>query len=316
MFYRVRVVYILCLLFLPSSVLYAQDKEPPPSGGEIAAISEELNHRLDTNRHFIMAARAIVGDSDHQEAKRFLKMAESTTAEAVNHYEAGLYDSAMEDLSESTQMAIHAIILVKGEAPSTRKFIIQEEFARQRREERDKTVVLINRRTIETRTFIRAAERMLEKEENRKARTLLENAKDSLGLALVDLEQGLHDEALTTVNEAYTLATGSVKEISRSRGGVISFPKPSSDSQEELFSYELKQNGTHLYFASGVVKDGKGDIGRALKDGRAMRRKAIRLMEDGKAKEAIEMLKSSTELLAEAINMAVQPNPCAPLNSD
>jgi HEPN domain-containing protein len=316
MFSKLKVLLLAFMVILPFNEVYGQERIEPSGEKSTSEFIEEVQYRLDTNRHFLQAVHTIVGESDHQEAKRFLKLAESTTAEAVNHYEAGLYDRAMEDLSESTQMAIHAIILVKGEASSTREFIIQEEYARNRREEREKKVALINRRTIETRTFIRTAERMLGEGRSKGGRDLLEDAKNSLGLALASLKQGFYDEALSNINEAYTLATGSVREISRARGRAIVFPKPSADSQEELFSYELKHNGTYLFFASGVVKSDKGDAGRALKEGRTMRRKAIQLMEDGKTKEAIEMLKSSTELITEAINMAVQPNPCSPEKYD
>ncbi|MFQ5586866.1 MAG: hypothetical protein ACE5GF_08610 [Thermodesulfobacteriota bacterium] len=316
MFSKVTVSLLVFMVLLPFKGVHGEERIGPSGTRNTAELIEEVKHRLATNRYFLKAAHTIVGESDHREAKRFLKLAESTTAEAVNHYDAGLYDRAIEDLSESTQMVIHAIILVKGGGSSMREFVIQEEYARNRREEEEKKVALINRRTLETRTFIRTAERMLGEGENRRARTLLEEAKDSLGLALANMDQGFYDEALSTINEAYTRATGSVKEISRARGRIISFPKPSSGSQEDLFSYELKHNGTYLFFASGLVKDGRGDAGMALKEGRTLRRKAIRLMEEGKTKKAVEMLKSSTELITEAINMSVQPNPCSPVGPE
>jgi len=301
MFKRVSVVFILSLLCALSSTLYAQEER---TVSDSAALGKEVEYRLDTNRYFLGAAHTIVGKSSREEAERFMKMADSARAEALAHNRTGFYGRVIDDLAESTQMAIQAIILAEGTAPPGRKFIVEGEFSNYRLEERNRKVATINRRTIESQTFIRSAERMLGEGENRKARALLEDGKERLGLSRREIKEGRYDEALAAVNEAYTLVTGSVREISRARGGIISFPRPTVTSQEELFSYELKQNGTYLYLLSGVAQDGRGDVGRALKEGRAMRREAIQLMEAGKIEEALDMLQSSTKRLAEAANTA------------
>lgn len=275
------------------------------NGQANAQTVKTLEHRMKTNKAFLKAAGQIITDGNSKEAASFLRMAERASEEGAEHYRKGEYEFALEDISESTHLAVSAIILSKNQKDATiRDSVIEEELVLREKHEIERKEALIRKSMDEVEIFIRTAERLLAQNANAGANEKLKETKALYVSAKKNLAAGLMDGALDDLNRAYRLSTAAVKEIKRSQNDIITFPKPSVTDEAALLAYELKKNNSYIYFATQVVTEGKKEPSRLLNDGKALKDEAAAALEKGENGKAIEKLKASTEIIIKAIKAA------------
>lgn len=268
-------------------------------------ILKELEYKIKTHGAFLKATAMIVSETDNAEAMSFVRMAEASAKEAMVHYGAGDYELSLEDFSESTQRAIHAITLAKNPDDKTvRGFVIQEELILVERRDRENKTAMIKKGMAEVAVFLESADRLAAEEGNAatvekiaEARSLYEAAKNASS-------EERFESALENLQEAYSLVTNIIKDIKHTRQDIITFPRPSGTDEREIFNYEIKRNDAYLFFASQVVKENDGLAASNLKAAQAARAEAEGLVKDGALKKAISRLKESTELLIKAVKIS------------
>lgn len=275
------------------------------NGQAKAQTVKTLEHRMKTNKAFLKAAGQIITTGSSKEAASFLNMAEKASEEGAEHYRKGEYEFALEDISESTHLAVSAIILSKNQKDATiRDSVIVEELVLREKHEVERKEAMIRKSMDEVEIFIRTAERLLAQNANAGADEKLKETKALYVSAKKNLAAGLIDGALDDLNKAYRLSTAAVKEIKRSQNDIITFPKPSVTDEKALLAYELKKNNSYIYFATQVVTEGMKEPARLLSDGKALKDEAAEAMEKGDNGKATELLKASTEVLIRAIKGA------------
>lgn len=269
-----------------------------------APAPKDLEFKMKTNQEFVKAAKKLV-DENATDAVVLLKIAETASAEGFRHFIIGEYEFAAEDIAESTKVAIHAIILSKNkENASIRDFILREEMLLSERRDHERKENMIKKSMAEVETFMKTAERLLSQNGNSAASLKLAESKELYAASKKKIYHGDYDSALIDMNNAYKLATGAVKEIKRSQGDPITFPKAVNTDEKEILAYELKKNNTYVYFASQVVNGDARDAGDLLKTGKTAKAEAEQAIEKGEHAKAIERLKSSTELFIQAIKVS------------
>ncbi|HAO94349.1 MAG: hypothetical protein A2X99_03025 [Deltaproteobacteria bacterium GWB2_55_19] len=263
-----------------------------------------IEQKMKTNTAFLKAAAQVI-DAGGKEAASFLKMAEMAAGEAEVHYKKGEYEFAIEDISESTHLAMSAIILSKNQQDgSIRDVVIKEELVLKEKREIEKKEAMIRKSIDEVEIFIRTAEKLLARNANDSAGEKLKETKALYDSAKKDVAAGRMDNALDGLGKAYMLATAAVKEIKRSQNDIITFPKPAVTDEAALLAYELNKNNSYVYFAAQVVTSGKKEPSRLLDDGMALKDEATGAIEKGDNGKAIELLKASTETIIRAIKAA------------
>ncbi len=290
---------IAAIAFLTVAIMPFQAygaEAPPPSGEYI----KHIEYKSATNKAFLEAAKKIVKNDN--EAESFLRMAESAAKESTVHFTSGAYGLAIEDLDESTQLAVHAIILsMNKKDASIRDYILKEDIILQGKHDLERKEKMLEKGMAEVDTFIKAAERLLGENGNKAARAKLEKARLHNEASKERLMRRDIDGALAEVKKAYDLATGTVKDIKRSQNDIITFPKPTFTDDKQMLMYELKKNTTYEFFAAKVVTQGDAESKKMFDDGTELSKKAKTSMDDGKTKEAIKHLRDSTALLIKAI---------------
>lgn len=294
------------ILALTVSLAWSPALSSAQENGEAKAQTvKTLEHRIKTNSAFLKAAGQIISEGAGKEAASFLKMAEKAAEEGMEHYRKGEYEFALEDISESTHLAVSAIILSKNHKDSTlRDSVIKEELVLREKHEIERKESMIRKSMDEVEIFIRTAERLLAQNANAGANDKLKETKALYSSAKKSLAAGLMDAALDDLNKAYRLATAAVKEIKRSQNDIITFPKPAVTDETAMLAYELKKNNSYVYFATQVVTEDMTEPSRLLSDGKTLKDEAASAMEKGEKGKAIEKLKASTELLIKAIKGA------------
>ena len=73
---------------------------------------------------------------------------------------------------------------------------------------------------------------------------------------------------------------------------------------KDILAHELKMNDAYAFFAASMIDKGGDGAGKLVSDGLAYRERAIKAIETGGEKEAIDALKASTELLIKALQSA------------
>ena len=105
-----------------------------------------LEQKMKTNSAFLKAAAHII-DAGGKDAASFLKMAEMAAVEAEGHYKKGEYEFAIEDIAESTHLAMSAIILSKNQQDgSIRDVVINETLVLKEKREIEKKETMISGR--------------------------------------------------------------------------------------------------------------------------------------------------------------------------
>lgn len=288
-------VFLLIALLLAASVAVAE--EP---GGKGNGPSKEIEYKIKSNRALLQAARKILEESDDKQGLPLLKMAEAAGTEGEAHYRVGEYDFAAEDLSQSTQMAIHAIILTKNSQDATiRDVVIREEVLLREKHDRERKEKLLRKGIKEVETFIRTADRLLARHSDEKAAGELNRTREVFERSKEKLSAGRLDESLEELNKAYKMATRTVKEIKKSQGEVLTFPKPAFTDEKEEFAFEVKKNESYFFFAAQVSKSAQSQS--LINSAEGKRSEAIRMMEAGDVKKATETMRVSTESLIRAI---------------
>lgn len=305
---RSLLAVILLAIFAPSSAL-AETQSPSPHEAvqqeEDKNLLQELEYKIKTNKAFLKAVEQIVAPSKNEEAIKYMKLARSSAEEGMVHYKSGENKLALEDLSESTQRAIHAITISKNQQDETiREFMIQEEIMIRARQDRERKETMVRKGIPEVEIFIKTAERLFKDHDDKDARAKLAEVKDLYESAKGEVEQGLYDTALEDINQAYKLATGIVKGIKRSQGDIITFPKPALNDEKEVLAYELKKNNAYIFFAAEVIKNGNKVGQKLLEEGRNLKDDAAKAIEAGDRQRAIEKLKASTDVLIKALKSA------------
>lgn len=295
------------IVLLPMSraaTLMAAD-EPPHEvflKKERKDIVKELEYKIKTHAAFLRATAMIVEETKNSIALSFVRMAEASAREAMVHYNSGDYEFSLEDFSESTQRAIHAITIAKNpHDKSVREFAIQEELIQSERKDKERKVYLIDKGMNEVSTFIKTADRLVAENMNESAAKKLEEVRALYESSKKALSEDRLDNSLDDIQGAYKLVTNTVKEIKSSQQDIITFPKPSGTQGRDLLNYELKRNDAYFYFASQVVRQTDKKASDMLKAGKEAKADAEGMVKDGETKKAITRLKESTELFIKAV---------------
>ena len=294
------------LLFLPSltpSALAEQAVEGIKTA-ERETI-EAVETKVKSNEAFIKAARAAAEASKDKDAIAYLKKAETLSGEGIRHYRDKEYAFALEDISESNRMALYSIVLSKVGDDALREHVIKEEISLEAEKEHEKKEAMIRKGLSEVEIFIKTGDRLMNETENPQARKMLDEARRLLESSKAHIARNEYDSALDEVNSAYRLATDSVKEAKRAGGDIVTFPKPSFTDEASLLNYEKKRNDTYIFLAERVMKDGNQRAMDSLGKARSLREDAVKAVDRGDRKEAIEKLKASTDILVRALKGAL-----------
>ncbi len=298
--YRAMKVLAVMLVFLSAIFAGPLSVRAVEKNGD--SLMKETENRIRSNEVFLKAARQIVESSSGKAWETIIKMAEKYHTEGIAHYNLKEYEFALEDISESTQTAIHAIILTKNsEDAEIRSIVIQEEMVLKEKHDKERKEVIIRKGIDEVEIFIRTAERLLQGNKNPEAERELDNAREAFKAAKLSLAGGQLDESISGLNKAYKLATQTVKGIKRAQGDIITFPKPVFSDEKQMLDYELKKNDSYVFFASQSVKEKNPEALKLLNAAKAAREEASRHIEAGDAPKATELLKTSTGLFIDAI---------------
>ena len=264
-----------------------------------------LDSRLKTSGAFLKAAAKITAETPSKEATAILKLAQESYAEALNHANIGEYEFAAEDLSDATTKAIHAIILATNSGDhSIRDIVMKEEVALLAEREHDRKEARLKKGMAEVEIFIITAERLLKDRPEEQASARLNETREIYKASKEKIAAGDYDGALEGVNKAYKLATSAVKEIKRSQGDIMTFPKAAYTNPKDILAHELKKNDAYAFFASAMIDKGEDGVGKLVSEGLAYREGAMKAIENGGESEAIDALKTSTDLLIRALKSA------------
>lgn len=270
------------------------------AGGQ--TIQERLEVKLRTNGAFLRAAAKIIAEDKTNAPSAILKLAEGTREEALSHLKSGEYEFAIEDVDDSTRKAVHAIILSKNSKDDgLREIVMKEEMTLLADREHSRKEAQLRKGIAEVEIFIATAERLLKDEPNEQAAVKLRETKEIFAASKARITQGDYDSALEDVSKAYRLATAAVKEIKRSQGDIVTFPKAAYSDPRDILAHEIKKNDAYTLFASTIVKEGQDEPARLVSRGLAYREDAMKAMKDGGEAKAITALKTSTELLIKAL---------------
>lgn len=263
---------------------------------------DALELKIRTNGEFLKAAAKIVSEERSGEAAAILKLAEGSRDEALTHLKSGEYEFAMEDIIDSTTKAVHAIMLSKNSNDSAlRDIVMKEEMALLDDREHARKEARLKKGMAEVEIFIKTAERLLKDNRNEPATLKLTETKALYAASKENISRGDYDSALEEVSKAYKLATSAVKDIKRSQGEILTFPKAAYSDPKEALAHEIRKNDAYAFFASTMVKEGLGEPSRLISEAQAYRDEALKAMEQGTEAKAIDALKASTELLIKAL---------------
>lgn len=261
-----------------------------------------LELKIRTNGEFLKAAAKIVSEEKSTEAAAILKLAEGSRDESLKHLESGEYKFAREDIDDSTRKAVHAIVLSRNSNDSAVKSIVmREEMALFADREHERKKARLKKGMAEVEIFIKTAERLLKDRHNEQAALKLNETKTIYAASKEKISHGDYDSALEDVSRAYKLATAAVKEIKRSQGDILTFPKAAYSDPKEALAHEIKKNDAYAFFAATMVKEGQDEPSKLVSEALAYRDEALKAMELGGEAKAIDALKASTELLIKAL---------------
>ena len=263
---------------------------------------KSFEYRSTTNKAFLDAVRKIIGDD--KEAAPYFRMAEEASRESYEHFGSGDYAFAIEDIGESNQLAVHALIIAMNkDNPILLDYVIKEELLLQIKHDIERKEGLLRKGLAEVEVFIKTAERLRGDTGNEEAAATLEKARAHYEASQLHLSQQNFDEALAEVRKAYNFATQTVKDIKRSQDDIITFPKPAFNDEKEILAYELKKNDSYVFFSSKVVKEDDERPRKMLKAGTNIKNQALASIKNNQTQEAIKQLQESTELFIKAIKL-------------
>jgi len=270
---------------------------------EADAYLKSFEYRSMTNKAFLKSVKKIIGDD--KEAAQYFNMARTSSRESYEHFSAGDYGFALEDLGESNQLAMHALIIATNkDDPAIQEYVIKEEILLQARHDRERKEELLRKGIAEVETFIKTAERLSKDGGTDESEKMLGSAREHYDTSQLNLANQNFDEALVEIKKAYQLATQTVKDIKRAQDDIITFPKPAFNDENEILAYELKKNSSYVFFASKVVKEEDTEPQKMLKEAAEIKKKALAAQEADRTHDAIKELQESTELLIKAIKSA------------
>lgn len=257
-YFRLRKI-MLATAFIAASIMplacpdsaAAQDN----SAAEEADILLRLDARIKSNKVFLIAAQKALEANKNQDAESFFKKAQTLSLEAAYHYKRRDWAFALEDISESTRMAVYAITLASTPDKTLREVIVQEEFEMHEGKDHVRKESMITKGYIEVETFIMTAERLLVEKESSAARENLAEARRLLNESRKSVAINDYDNALKLIDDAYLRATQSVKDIKKAQGDAITYPRTEFASDNDALAYEAKRNDTYIFFATQVVKE-------------------------------------------------------------
>ncbi len=297
-----KTMKLLVVMLVFFSALYAGTARVSAVEKNGNGLMKETENRIKSNEAFLKAPRQIVEVSSGKPWDTIMKMAEKYHSEGIAHYNIKEYEFALEDISESTQTAIHAIILTKNsDDAEIRSIVIQEEMMLKEKHDKERKEVIIRKGIEEVEIFLRTAERLLHERENTEAARELDNAREVFKAAKLSLAGGQLDESIAGLGKAYKLATQTVKGIKRAQGDIITFPKPAFSDEKQMLEYELKKNDSYVFFASQSVKEKNPEAVKLLNAAKAARQEAAKHIVASDASRATELLRASTGFYIEAI---------------
>ena len=275
------------------------------SAAEEFEIAQRFDARMKANKVFLIAAQKAVAANKNQDAESFLKKAQILSDEADDHYKKHDWAFALEDINESTRMALYAITLASTQDKSLHDVIIHEEFEMREGQDHVRKESMITKGWIEVETFIMTAERLLAEKENSAARQKLGEARRLLNESRKSVAVNDYDNALKLIDGAYLQATQSVKDIKKAQGDSITYPRTEFASDKDALAYEAKRNDTYIFFASQVVKDDDESTQKLLDDAQGLKAEGTSARDTGDFKQAVQKFRESTMLLIKAIKEAV-----------
>lgn len=290
----------IAVLASPAAV-FAQDI----SAANEVDIVTRLDIKMKSNMVFLAIAEKAAASSKSQDAESFLKKAQTLTAEAAYHYKKNDWAFALEDISESTRMAVYAIALAGTKDKAFRDAIIQEEFDMYEGQDHARKEAMITKGQIEVQTFIMTAGRLLAEKEDKDARNKLGEAKKLLEDSKKSVSINDYDSALMLIDKAYLQATQSVRDIKKAQGDSITYPRTEFASDKEAMAYEAKRNDTYIFFAAQVVKEDNETTQKLIDDAQGLKIQATTARDTEDFKEAVLKFRESTALLIRAIKEAV-----------
>lgn len=303
-YFTLRKIILMAALILSMScpgAVFAQDN----SAAEEFEIIQRYDARMKANKIFMTAAQKAIAANKNQDAESFLKKAQILFAEAEDHYKKQDWAFALEDLNESTRMALYAITLASTQDKSLHDAIIQEEFEMYEGQDHARKEAMITKGHIEAETFIMTADRLLAEKENSVARQKLGEARRLLKESRKSVAINDYDNALKLIDDAYLQATQSVKDIKKAQGDSITYPRTEFASDKDALAYEAKRNDTYIFFASQVMKDDDESTQKLLDDAQSLKAEATSARDAGNLTQAVQKFRESTQLLIKAIKEAV-----------
>lgn len=275
------------------------------SAAEEFDIVQRFDARMKFNNIFLTAAQKAIAANKNQDAESFFKKAQTLSAEAAYHYKKHDWAFALEDINESTRMALYAITLASTQDKSLRDAIIQEEFEMYEGQDHARKESMITKGYIEAETFIMTADRLLAEKENSVARQKLGEARRLLNESKKSVAINDYDNALKLIDDAYLQATQSVKDIKKAQGDSITYPRTEFASDKDALAYEAKRNDTYIFFASQVVKDDDESTQKLLDDAQSLKAEATFARDKDDLRQAVQKFRESTALLIKVIKEAV-----------
>lgn len=275
--------------------------DPAEAAVNREALAKRLAAKMRTNEAFLKAAEKVVRQKRNTESASYLKRARGLHNDAVAHDRKGELAYALEDVAESTRLAIYAITLSNAKGSSTREAIIHEELIVNAEREQARKELLIKKGVAEVETFINTAGRLLKDMPDEDAAKKRDDAIKLLATASTAADKHDYDGALAAIDEAYTLSTRSVKAVKLAQNEIITFPKAKFTDDAEELQYEMKRNDTYFFFAKGMVSSGNRDGERFYKNALKAREEAEAEMERKETKKAVDRLKTSTGFLIKAV---------------
>jgi len=166
---------------------------------------KSFEYRSTTNKAFLEAVKKIIGDD--KEAAPYFKMAQEASRESYEHFSDGDYAFALEDIGESNENAVHALIIAMNkDNPTLLDYVIKEELMLQIKHDIERKEELLRKGLAEVEIFIKTAERLRGDAGSAEGAETLGKAREHYDASQLYLSQQNFDEALAEVRKAYNLS--------------------------------------------------------------------------------------------------------------
>lgn len=288
----------------------AEQDSSAPTKTEItqSKTTSELENIIATNDMFMETARAAAAQTGNPKAKSLFERAETFRRNGRAHFMAGEEQPSIDDYSESSHLAIQAIIIVKNEQGlKMREAAIEASDIIKAGDDRERNEALIKDGMSEAKTFIKTAKWLQQESASDNAALLIAQAETLYDKSAQEFSEGKYPNALEDINAAYTAATDAIKIIKSERPEIITFPRSKSPYEKDILASELRRNDAYGYFAAQLVSNkSTAKAANLLRKGNSLRDDASDSLDAKETKKAIELLRESTDSYIMAIKFAIK----------